>query len=74
MTLTATELRSNLYRLLDRALETGEPIEILRNGRVIRLVPDTQVCHLDRLEAHPGYLTGDPDSIVHLDWSDQWQP
>jgi len=76
MQMTATELRSNLYRTLDRVLETGEPVEILRNGRVVQIVPVAQarVLRLEALVGHPGALAGDPDDLVHLDWSGEWQP
>jgi len=39
MKLTATELRQNLYKILDHALETGETVEIRRNRGVAALVP-----------------------------------
>ena len=74
MTMTATELRGNLYRILDRVLETGEPVEIEHNGRIVRLVPEPRAFHFDQLQAHPGYLLVDADSIIHCDWSDEWQP
>jgi hypothetical protein len=27
-----------------------------------------------RLDAHPGTIAGDPEELVHLDWSDEWRP
>ena len=72
--MTATELRKNLYRTLDRALATGEAVSIERNGRIVRLVPDQPGCDLDRLVPHPDSLTGSPDDIVHIDWSHAWRP
>ena len=74
MPLTATELRSNLYRVLDHVLETGESVDIVRNGRVVRLVPDTPRLRLDALEPHPDSIVGDPGDLVHLDWSHEWKP
>lgn len=38
MPLTASKLRENIYRVLDQVLETGEPVEIERNGRRLRIV------------------------------------
>ena len=35
-TITATELRSNIYNLLDEVLETGIPLEISRGGKNCR--------------------------------------
>ena len=74
MTITASELRANIYRLLDRVLETGEPIEIERNGRVLRIVPEVAPSKLDRLVRRPDDYVGDPEDAVHLDWSSEWKP
>ena len=77
MKMTATALRANLYRVLDQVLETGEPVEVERKGRRVRLIPVEAPPAADllaRLQPHPGYIVGDPDDIVHLDWSDTWKP
>jgi len=29
---------------------------------------------LDLLKAHPDYIAGDPEDLVHLDWSGAWPP
>jgi antitoxin (DNA-binding transcriptional repressor) of toxin-antitoxin stability system len=71
---TATRLRGELYRILDQILETGEPVEIDRKGKVLRIVPAAERSRLDRLEPHAGYIVGDPDELVHLDWSSEWKP
>ncbi len=69
-----SELRANLYQVLDRVLETGIPVEIQRNGRVLRIVAEPLPSRLDRLIPHPDALVGDPDDIVQLDWSSEWKP
>lgn len=38
-TITATELRRDVYRLLDQVLESGEAMTIERKGRRLLLVP-----------------------------------
>jgi hypothetical protein len=40
---TLTELRRNIFRLVDEALETGEPIVVKRKGRTVTLAPDVVV-------------------------------
>ena len=74
MVVTASELRQNIYRLLDRVLESGEPLEIERNGRRLRVVPVVATPKLERLTPHPGSIVGDPEDLVHLDWSGEWRP
>ncbi len=37
--LTATQLRADVYRILDEVLQTGEPREVSRRGQVVLLVP-----------------------------------
>ncbi len=72
--LSPTLLRANLYRLLDEVLETGVPIEIDRDGRRLRIVPVEPVGRFPALSPDPDYLLGDPQDIVHLDWSGEWRP
>lgn len=72
--ITATELRRNVYQLLDRVLESGTPLEIERHGRMLRIEPADPASRLGRLEPHPDCIAGDPESLVHMDWSDQWKP
>ena len=39
MIVKASELRRNLFILLDRCLETGEPIEVERKAGALRIAP-----------------------------------
>jgi prevent-host-death family protein len=77
MKLTATELRKQLYRVLERVAETGEPVEVVLKGRTFRIVSDDRgpvTFSFDRLTPHPETFVGDLDDIVHLDWSGEWRP
>lgn len=69
-----SRLRANLYRLLDRVLETGIPLDVERKGRRVRIVPVEGGGRLTHLKPHPDYLETDPESLVHLDWSGEWRP
>jgi hypothetical protein len=77
MALTASKLRADIYRLLDRVLETGEPLEIERKGKVL-VVSAKEVKKagpkLDNIPTRPGYIVGDPDELIHMDWSAEWNP
>lgn len=74
MAVSASELRQNIYRLLDEVLETGQPIEIERKGRRLRISALEAPGKLDRLVPHPDALVGDPDDLVSIDWSEHWSP
>ncbi len=70
---TPSRLRANLYRILDRVLETGVPVEIRRKGRCLWIVPERSE-KLNLLKPHPDFIRGDREELIHLDWSDQWRP
>lgn len=70
---TASELRSDVYRMLDSVLETGIPVEIERKGRVLRIVAEKPPSRLSRLVKRR-VLNCTPDAIVHVDWSKYWKP
>lgn len=74
MAMSASELRQNIYRLLDEVLETGVPLEIERKGRTLRIVPEERFSKLDRIVGREDALVGDPDDIIHMDWSKYWKP
>jgi N-acyl-D-aspartate/D-glutamate deacylase len=72
MVLTASKLREDIYRVLDHVLATGEPVEIERNGRRLRIVANEPPAKLARLVSRPEVVSGDSDDFIHLDWSDEW--
>jgi hypothetical protein len=72
--LTASRLRADVYRVLDRVIQTGVPAEVLRRGKVLRIAPVEQVERLKRLPARPGFIKGDPEDLVRIDWSHEWRP
>jgi hypothetical protein len=69
-----SELRAHLYRLLDEVLDSGVPLEVERRGRRLRIVPDEARNRLDRLVPHPGFVEGDVEDLVEVDWSTAWVP
>jgi hypothetical protein len=67
---TATKLRSDIYQILDRVLETGVPAVIERGGRLLKIVPEDRRFVLVERDV----LRCDPEELVHLDWSQEWRP
>jgi prevent-host-death family protein len=72
MAISVTELRANLYKIVDRVIETGVPVEIERKGGRVRLEPAQPKSKLQKLAGNPHTIVGDPEEIVHVDWSAEW--
>jgi antitoxin (DNA-binding transcriptional repressor) of toxin-antitoxin stability system len=78
MKVTATALRQNIYAILDEALATGEPIEVERKGKTLKIVPPKQkregnLAKLAKMKSC-NLVIGDPDDLIHMDWSQYWNP
>jgi prevent-host-death family protein len=50
MTITASKLRENIYRILDEVAETGVPVEVVRKGVKLRIVPEVKRSKLANLK------------------------
>lgn len=74
LAITASKLRANVYRLLDEVLATGQPLEIERNGKMLVISPKEGQSIWDRLPRRKGFIVGDPDELIHMDWSTEWNP
>jgi len=66
--ITVTELRGNIYNLLDEVLNTGIPIEIDKGGKRLRIMPVDKVYKLQNLVSRPDVITGNPDDLVDISW------
>ncbi len=67
-TVTVTELRGNIYNLLEEVLATGIPLEINKGGRALRIVALEQVDKLANLSHQPNVIVGDPDELIDVEW------
>jgi len=74
MRVTASQLRADVYNLLDGVLNSGEPLEIERNGRVLRITAERPRNWMDHLVVRDGAVTGDSEDLVSIDWSVYWNP
>ena len=68
----ASQLREDIYNLLDRVIETGAPLEIKRKGRTLKIVLEKKSGKLVNLKKRE-VMSMPPDSYVHMDWSKQWK-
>lgn len=70
MRVTATQLRQDLYRLIDQVIESGEPLEIERKGSRLRIVAAVPSSKLDRLVPRADFISGDAEDLAAIDWTD----
>ena len=69
--ITPTQLRSNIYKFLDEVLKTGQPLEIKKGGKTLKIVPVEKVDKLNNLVSRPDAIQGDPDNLPEINWIDE---
>ncbi len=67
-TITVTELRGNIYKLLDEVLRTGIPIEVNKGGKKLKIISSEQSNKLQNLIPRPDVINGNPEDIVNITW------
>lgn len=79
MTISATKLRSNLYRVIEDVIRKGVPVEVELRGRKVFIVPaEPPPDKLAKLVKRPGVIVGDsarlPSAKTFDDkkWRDKW--
>ena len=72
MTITATKLRQNLYRILDEIIDSGIPVRINRKGEILKIIPEKKKSKFERLTEHIT-IVGDPESIIGISFDDEWK-
>jgi len=70
-TLTPTELRKNVYQILDEVLETGISVKIMRKGKLIKIIAVDRVNKTDNLIERDDVITGNSDDLVDIHWQDE---
>jgi prevent-host-death family protein len=68
---TLMELSNNIEHLLDEVLKTGIPIEINKNGKLLKIIPVEKKDKLESLTVKPGVIQGNPDDLVNVTWEQE---
>jgi len=68
---SVTQLRQDIYRIIDQVIETGIQVEIERKGRILRITPENPALKTDRLKSHDTVI-GNPEDIADITWEDEW--
>jgi hypothetical protein len=72
MSLTVTQLRNDIYNLLDKVAETGIAQEIERKGKKLKIILDSPKSKLDNLEGH-NVIKGNPLDLANIHFDETWQ-
>ena len=73
MVMTATQLRKDIYKVIDRVARTGIPVEVTRKGVSVRLVSSQKRSRLANLKKRNIFLVP-PEDLVDIHWADAWKP
>lgn len=73
--LNATQLRAQLYRVLDEVIATGRPRRLVRKGHRLLISLESTPQRLD-LDALPRRRATDlsPEELADLSWEHAWEP
>lgn len=75
MALTATQLRQNVYQILDEVIESGTTQEVVRRGQKVLLVPvGPGRRKLEDLPRRENVYKGTFDELVAISWENSWKP
>ena len=70
-TVTPTQLRADIYNLLDEVLKTGLPLEIKKGNKKLRIIPVDEANKLENLIDRPEVIEGNPEDLVDIEWTDE---
>jgi antitoxin (DNA-binding transcriptional repressor) of toxin-antitoxin stability system len=74
MKVTATQLRQDIYNILDKVAQTGETVELERKGVVIRIIAEKKPSKLAGLKKRKESIwVGDRNDIFHMDYMEEWR-
>ncbi len=72
MAITASKLRQDIFKILDQVIETGIPVEIIRNNEKLLIIPAQKKSKLNNLRKRA--ISKEPlESFDHIDWSKEWK-
>ena len=80
MTLMIEQFQKDAKPWLAKLKETGEPLLLLSGEEAYEVrsagpIPaNTSLCDLQKILPKRDIIAGDPDDLVHIDWSSEWRP
>jgi hypothetical protein len=69
--ITPTQLRADIYNILDEILKTGLSLEIRKGNKRLKIVPVDKIDKLMNLISRPDAILGNPDDLAEITWVDE---
>lgn len=82
MKMTASQLRADIYNLLDEVLSTGKPLEIERGGQILKIIPPgykdpvsykPKKNRFSEIRDRTHIYNAPPESIFDNNWLKDWK-
>ncbi len=70
-TITPTELRANIYNILEEILRTGIPVEINKGNRRLKIMPVAKTDKFSNLLSRPNAIRGNVDDLADIHWQNE---
>jgi hypothetical protein len=71
--LTVTELRQNIFREIDKIIDTGQPVEIERKGRKLKIILEEKKTKLSALLKRYNVINCSDDELIYNDYLKEWK-
>ncbi|HLQ43416.1 MAG TPA: hypothetical protein VK137_01695 [Planctomycetaceae bacterium] len=72
MIVTVEELKTDIEGVLSRLSDPDDAVEFEANGQIWQIVSTAPKGKLRNLIPRPDIIVGDPEDLVHIDWSEYW--
>lgn len=72
MEMTLSQLRSQIFKVFDGLLKTGDTLTIIRNGRRLKIVPEDRGSRLQKLKKRSG-LKVPAAELPGISWDGEWK-
>ncbi len=72
MSISVSELRQKIFSEIDKVIVTGQPLEIRRKGRLLKIVLEEKKTKLSSLVTRKDIVTCSDDELIYNDWLKEW--
>ncbi|WP_316353730.1 hypothetical protein [Candidatus Trichorickettsia mobilis] len=73
MVTTVTNLRQKIFGEIDKVIETGQPIEIERNGHKLKIILESKKSKLSSLVKRNNVINCSTKELIYNNWAKEWK-